>query len=77
MKSRYDGGYCDKESLGETGQSSAMQEIKEVKNHDIPLTIPPSGTDIIMNSRQHNITNVDGPSVPSAAHIIQASPPRR
>ena len=43
LKSRYGGGYCDKEILGETGQSSAMQEIKEVQNHDIPLTIPPSG----------------------------------
>ncbi|PWA94639.1 tetratricopeptide-like helical domain, zinc-finger domain protein [Artemisia annua] len=77
LKSRYGGGYCDKEILGETGQSSAMQEIKEVKNHDIPLTIPPSGTDIIMNSRQHNNTNVAGLSVPSTAQTVQASPPRQ
>ncbi|KAI3703976.1 hypothetical protein L1987_74177 [Smallanthus sonchifolius] len=62
LKSRYEGNYCDKEILGGTGQSSTMQQqIKEVKNHDIPSKNLPlgSGSGIIRNSMQHNnITNL-------------------
>ncbi|KAI3802395.1 hypothetical protein L1987_30527 [Smallanthus sonchifolius] len=44
LKSRYEGNYCDKEILGGTGQSSTMQQqIKEVKNHDIPSKNLPLG----------------------------------
>ncbi|KAI3705589.1 hypothetical protein L1987_75828 [Smallanthus sonchifolius] len=81
LKSRYEGNYCDKEILGGTGQSSTMQQqIKEVKNHDIPSKNLPlgSGSGTIRNSTQHNrITNLGESSAQLTTKTNTTSPPRQ
>lgn len=71
LKGRCDGSYSDKE----TARSSAMQQTKKVKNHNIPLTNLPSGTGIIRNSRRHNRnTNIVESSAPLVAKTAKTSP---
>ncbi|XP_071732416.1 uncharacterized protein [Rutidosis leptorrhynchoides] len=73
LKGKNDG--RDTDVIGVTGQSSAMQQIKEAKNSNIPSMHPPSGSGIIRNNRRPNMnTTLAEASAPLAGITDIISP---